>query len=119
MPGATQYAGSADRKNWARYEALPRDPRPGEAAQRTKRTYDIYHGALAELIQLLGAGKINEFLINRLKAIRTLWYMAYMRQNDRLYDIAVEDNNSSYNRAMWVLVGVLIAVLVVIIAVWF
>lgn len=24
-----------------------------------KRNYDIYHGALAELIQLLGAGKIN------------------------------------------------------------
>lgn len=46
-------------------------------------------------------------------------YMAYMQQNDRLYDIAVEDNNSSYNRAMWVLVSVLIAVLVVIIAVWF
>ncbi len=45
--------------------------------------------------------------------------MAYMQQNDRLYDIAVEDNNSSYNRAMWVLVSVLIAVLVVIIAVWF
>ncbi|SUG73807.1 methyl-accepting chemotaxis protein [Salmonella enterica subsp. enterica] len=45
--------------------------------------------------------------------------MAYMQQNDRLYDIAVEDNNSSYNQAMWVLVSVLIAVLVVIIAVWF
>ncbi len=44
--------------------------------------------------------------------------MAYMQQNDRLYDIAVEDNNSSW-RAMWVLVSVLIAVLVVIIAVWF
>lgn len=26
-----------------------------------KRNYDIYHGALAELIQLLGAGKINAF----------------------------------------------------------
>ncbi|QUJ08377.1 hypothetical protein KCP77_23000 [Salmonella enterica subsp. enterica] len=25
-------------------------------------------------------------------------HMVYMQQNDRLYDIVVEDNNSSYNR---------------------
>ena len=42
-----------------------------------------------------------------------------MQQNDRLYDIAVEDNNSSYSQAMWVLVCVLITVLAAIIAVWF
>ncbi|MGP8846848.1 Tar ligand binding domain-containing protein, partial [Enterobacter hormaechei] len=49
-------------KNWAIYESLPRDPRQSEAAfQEINRTYDIYHGALAELIQLLGDGKINAF----------------------------------------------------------
>ncbi len=67
-------------------------------------------------------GKINEFLINRLKAIRTLLRSstaAYMQQNDRLYDIAVEDNNSSYNQQRSTGQCVLIAVLVVIIAVWF
>ncbi len=49
-------------KNWADYEALPRDPRQSTAAAaEIKRNYDIYHNALAELIQLLGAGKINEF----------------------------------------------------------
>ncbi|MGO0765776.1 methyl-accepting chemotaxis protein II, partial [Citrobacter freundii] len=46
-------------------------------------------------------------------------YMSYMQQNDRLYDIAVEDNNSSYSQAMWVLICVLITVLAAIIAVWF
>ncbi len=50
-------------KRWAEYEAMPRDPRQSEsAALEIKRNYDIYHGALAELIQLLGAGKINDFL---------------------------------------------------------
>ncbi|MBK0865176.1 Tar ligand binding domain-containing protein, partial [Enterococcus faecium] len=49
-------------KNWAIYESLPRDPRQSEAAfQEINRTYGIYHGALAELIQLLGDGKINAF----------------------------------------------------------
>ncbi|AEZ48394.1 methyl-accepting chemotaxis protein [Salmonella enterica subsp. enterica serovar Typhi] len=72
MQGATNTLKLTE-KNWAQYEALPRDPRQSEAAfLEIKRTYDIYHDALAELIQLLGAGKINEFLINRLKAIRTL-----------------------------------------------
>ncbi|EKD4878390.1 methyl-accepting chemotaxis protein [Salmonella enterica] len=119
MQGATNTLKLTE-KNWAQYESLPRDPRQSEAAfLEIKRTYDIYHGALAELIQLLGAGKINEFFDQPTQSYQDAFekqYMAYMQQNDRLYDIAVEDNNSSYNQAMWVLVSVLIAVLVVIIA---
>ncbi|MDJ4947008.1 methyl-accepting chemotaxis protein [Salmonella enterica] len=122
MQGATN-ALKLTEKNWAQYESLPRDPRQSEAAfLEIKRTYDIYHGALAELIQLLGAGKINAFFDQPTQSYQDAFekqYMAYMQQNDRLYDIAVEDNNSSYNQAMWVLISVLIAVLVVIIAVWF
>lgn len=60
-------------KNWAYYEALPRDPRQSTAAAaEIKRNYDIYHNALAELIQLLGAGKINEFFDQRPRDIRTV-----------------------------------------------
>ncbi|EIP6202556.1 methyl-accepting chemotaxis protein [Salmonella enterica] len=122
MQGATNTLKLTE-KNWAQYESLPRDPRQSEAAfLEIKRTYDIYHGALAELIQLLGAGKINEFFDQPTQSYQDAFekqYMAYMQQNDRLYDIAVYDNNSSYNQAMSVLVSVLIAVLVVIIAVWF
>ncbi|MDU7744971.1 MAG: Tar ligand binding domain-containing protein, partial [Citrobacter sp.] len=95
-------------KNWAIYES--------------NRTYDIYHGALAELIQLLGDGKINAFFDQPTQSYQDGFekqYMSYMQQNDRLYDIAVEDNNSSYSQAMWVLICVLITVLAAIIAVWF
>ncbi|MEG1251105.1 MAG: Tar ligand binding domain-containing protein, partial [Citrobacter sp.] len=110
-------------KNWATYESLPRDPRQSEAAfQEINRTYDIYHGALAELIQLLGDGKINAFFDQPTQSYQDGFekqYMNYMQQNDRLYDIAVEDNNSSYSQAMWVLACVLITVLAAIIAVWF
>ncbi len=110
-------------KNWAIYESLPRDPRQSEAAfQEINRTYDIYHGALAELIQLLGEGKINAFFDQPTQSYQDGFekqYMNYMQQNDRLYDIAVEDNNASYSQAMWVLVCVLITVLAAIVAVWF
>lgn len=110
-------------KNWADYEALPRDPRQSTAAaSEIKRNYDIYHNALAELIQLLGAGKINEFFDQPTQGYQDGFekqYVAYMEQNDRLYDIAVSDNNASYSQAMWILVGVMIVVLAVILAVWF
>ncbi|END8918820.1 methyl-accepting chemotaxis protein [Escherichia coli] len=110
-------------KNWADYEALPRDPRQSTAAAaEIKRNYDIYHNSLAELIQLLGAGKINEFFDQPTQGYQDGFekqYVAYMEQNDRLYDIAVSDNNASYSQAMWILLGVMIVVLAVIFAVWF
>ncbi|MEC9641811.1 methyl-accepting chemotaxis protein [Escherichia marmotae] len=110
-------------KNWADYEALPRNSRQSTAAAtEIKRNYDIYHNALVELIQLLSAGKINAFFDQPTQGYQDGFekqYMAYMQQNDRLYDIAVTDNNASYNQAMWVLACVLIVVLAVIFAVWF
>ncbi len=109
-------------KNWADYEALPRDPRQSDAATlEIKRNYDIYHGALAELIQLLGAGKINEFFDQPTQSYQDGFekqYVNYLQQNDALYQTAVEDSNSSYRQAIWVLISVLAAVLVVIVAVW-
>ena len=109
-------------KNWAAYEALPRDPRQSDAdAMEIKRNYDIYHGALAELIQLLGAGKINAFFDQPTQSYQDGFekqYVSYLQQNDKLYQMAVEDSNSSFSQAIWVLISVLIAVLVVIVAVW-
>ena len=109
-------------KNWADYEALPRDSRQSDAdAMEIKRNYDIYHGALAELIQLLGAGKINAFFDQPTQSYQDGFekqYVNYLQQNDKLYKTAVEDSNSSYSQAIWVLISVLVAVLVVIVAVW-
>ncbi len=108
---------------WNEYQALPHDPRQNEAlTQEIKRQYDIYHGALAELIQLLGAGKINEFFDQPTQGYQDAFekqYVEFLQQNDHLYDLAVEDNNSSYSLAIWIIVGVLLAVLAVIVAVWF
>lgn len=70
----------------------------------------------------MGDGKINAFFDQPTQSYQDGFekqYMNYMQQNDRLYDIAVEDNNSSYSQAMWVLACVLITVLAAIIAVWF
>ena len=121
MQIATKSLSQAE-KSWAGYEAMPRDPRQSEAAAlEIQRNYDIYHGALAELIKLLGAGKINDFFDQPTQSYQDGFekaYVNYLQQNDSLYDLAVNDSNASYTQAMWILFSVMIAVLAVIISVW-
>ena len=121
MQIATKSLSEAE-KRWAEYEAMPRDPRQSEAAAlEIQRNYDIYHGALAELIKLLGAGKINDFFDQPTQGYQDGFekaYVNYLQQNDSLYDLAVNDSNASYTQAMWILFSVMIAVLAVIITVW-
>ena len=109
-------------EQWTAYEALPRDPRQSEqTAQEVKRTYDIYHNALAELIQLLGAGKINAFFDQPTQSYQDGMqkaYDSYLAENDGLYQLAVDGSNDSYNLALWILIGVLGTVLAVMIVVW-
>lgn len=108
---------------WGEYEALPIDPRQSqESVEQLKRNYDILHGALSELIQLLSTGKINEFFDQPTQGYQDGFeksYVDYLVQNDRLYQDAVNDNNSSYSMAMWILIGVLALVAVAIVLVWF
>lgn len=108
---------------WEEYEALPIDPRQSqESVEQLKRNYDILHGALSELIQLLSTGKINEFFDQPTQGYQDGFeksYVDYLVQNDRLYQEAVNDNNSSYSMAMWILIGVLALVAVAIVLVWF
>ncbi|MHA6306322.1 methyl-accepting chemotaxis protein [Hafnia paralvei] len=108
---------------WGEYEALPIDPRQSqESVGQLKRNYDILHGALSELIQLLSTGKINEFFDQPTQSYQDGFeksYVDYLVQNDRLYQEAVNDNNSSYSMAMWILIGVLALVAVAIVLVWF
>ena len=109
-------------KEWVAYEALPRDPRQSEESiNEIKRNYVIYHGALAELIQLLGAGKINEFFDQPTQKYQDGFeqqYVTYLQQNDRLYQQAVDDNNQSYSQAIWILAVILALVVAAIITVW-
>ena len=109
-------------KDWTAYEALPRDPRQSEESiNEIKRNYVIYHGALAELIQLLGAGKINDFFDQPTQKYQDGFekaYVDYLQQNDHLYQQAVDDNNQSYSQAIWIIIVILLLVAAVIITVW-
>ena len=92
-----------------------------QSAERVKQQYDILYGALSELIQLLGEGKINAFFDQPTQSYQDNFeqsYNVYLEQNGKLYQIAVDGSNSSYNSAIWTLIVVLVVVLAVIVLAW-
>lgn len=109
-------------RNYAAYEKIPQDPRQDpQATEKLKQQYGILYGALSELIQLLGEGKINAFFDQPTQKYQDDFeqtYNAYLQQNGRLYQIAVDGSNSSYSSAIWTLIVVIIVVLAAIVGVW-
>ncbi|XPE61075.1 Tar ligand binding domain-containing protein [Shigella flexneri] len=70
---------------------MPRHPHHSTAAAAINVLRYLSQCA-GELIQLLGAGKINEFFDQPTQGYQDGFekqYVAYMEQNNRLYDIAV------------------------------
>ncbi len=118
---AKEELGEAER-HYAAYEKIPQDPRQDpQSAERLKQQYDVLYGALSELIQLLGEGKINAFFDQPTQSYQDNFeqsYNGYLEQNGKLYQIAVDGSNSSYNSAIWTLIVVLVVVLAVIVLVW-
>ncbi|TQI81112.1 methyl-accepting chemotaxis sensory transducer with TarH sensor [Serratia fonticola] len=113
---------SAAEQHYAAYEKIPLDARQdSEAAEKLKQHYTILHDALAELIQLLSSGKINEFFDQPTQSYQDGFeqvYNNYLQQNDKLYQHAVDAGNSSFTFALWTLGVVLLVVLAVIVLVW-
>ncbi|HGY5903426.1 TPA: Tar ligand binding domain-containing protein, partial [Serratia marcescens] len=109
-------------RHYAAYEKIPQDPRQDpQSAERVKQQYDILYGALSELIQLLGEGKINAFFDQPTQSYQDNFeqsYNVYLEQNGKLYQIAVDGSNSSYNSAIWTLIVILAVVLAVIVLAW-
>lgn len=109
-------------QHYAAYDKIPLSPRQdAQSAEKLKQQYGILHGALSELVQLLGEGKINAFFDQPTQSYQNGFediYNTYLAQNDKLYQSAVEDSNNSFSFAIWTLVVVLVVVLAVIVLVW-
>ena len=109
-------------QHYAAYDKIPLDARQdAQSAEKLKQQYGILQGALTELTQLLGEGKINAFFDQPTQSYQDAFediYNIYLAQNDKLYQTAVEDSNKSFSFAIWTLVVVLLVVLAVIVLVW-
>ncbi|MBS0967493.1 HAMP domain-containing protein [Chimaeribacter arupi] len=110
-------------QHYANYQKIPLDAGQNPRyADEVKKNYDILHGALSELIELISIGRINDFFEQPTQSYQDGFekaFVNYIDQNDKLYDHAVKDSESSFGNAMWVLGTVLILVLLLIAAAWF
>ncbi|PLR31812.1 methyl-accepting chemotaxis protein II [Chimaeribacter californicus] len=110
-------------QHYANYQKIPLDAGQNPRyADEVKKNYDILHGALAELIELISIGRINDFFEQPTQSYQDGFekaFVNYIDQNDKLYDHAVKDSESSFGNAMWVLGTVLVLVLLLIAAAWF
>ncbi|MGL5701246.1 MAG: methyl-accepting chemotaxis protein [Kluyvera sp.] len=121
MQMATKLLAESERR-WAAYQAIPREEHQNEAAaQEIQRNYESFHGALLELVQLMGEGKIHDFFNQPTQGYQDGFekaYMDYLQQNNNLFKLAVKDSEESYVEAIWILCSVLFAVLATIVAIW-
>lgn len=110
-------------EHYANYQKVPRDPSQDvRYAEEVKKHYDILHGALTELIELISIGRINDFFDQPTQGYQNGFeqaYVSYIDQNDKLYNKAVNDSESSFGRAMWILGTVGTLVVLLIVAAWF
>lgn len=106
-------------EHYAKYQKIPADASQNPAyAAEIKKNYDILNGALTELTELIGLGRINDFFEQPTQQYQDGFekaFVNYIDQNDQLYNHSVNISENSYSDSLWVL-GVILVLLVVFIA---
>ena len=118
---ATQDLKIAD-QHFANYQKIPVDASQNPAlAAEAKKQYQVLHDALAELIELIGLGRINDFFEQPTQKYQDNFekaFVSYIDQNDHLYDEAVKVSENSFSHALWMLGTVLIVLAIIIVLAW-
>ncbi|WP_411705551.1 methyl-accepting chemotaxis protein [Edaphovirga cremea] len=109
-------------QHYANYQKIPLDPsQDPRAADEVKKNYEILHGALSELIELIGIGRINDFFDQPTQGFQEGFekaFVSYIAHNDQLYNNAVNGSQKSFTNAIWVLGTVFALVVLMIICAW-
>ncbi|TKJ84088.1 Tar ligand binding domain-containing protein, partial [Erwinia persicina] len=109
-------------KNYALWNSrLTEQGKTADNVLAIQKNYDILHSALSELIQLMNAGKINEFFDQPTQGYQDGFahaYDAWLTNNDAQAAAGAEENLRSYGQAIWILGIALVVSLMVISGVW-
>ncbi|MFK8260454.1 methyl-accepting chemotaxis protein [Erwinia sp. AnSW2-5] len=100
---------------------LPADVLSLPHVQGVNENYKILHGALTELIQMLTSGDFKGFVDQPTTGFQNGFEKAYdvwLANTDSLLAAGSAQNESAYQRAIWVLLAILIISLVIIATVW-
>ncbi|AEX51740.1 methyl-accepting chemotaxis protein [Rahnella aquatilis] len=109
-------------QHFASYQKIPVDASQNpQLAADAKKQYQVLHDALSELIELIGLGRINDFFEQPTQQYQDNFekaFVAYIDQNDRLYNDAVKVSENSFTHALWMLGTVLIVLAIFILLAW-
>ncbi|MEC5318461.1 methyl-accepting chemotaxis protein [Brenneria populi subsp. brevivirga] len=91
-------------------------------ARVLKENYATLHQALSELVQFLANDEFAKFVEQPTQSYQDNFekaYYAYRADSDKVYQSGVEENDSAYDSALWVLGAVIILVLALVLVSWF
>ncbi|WP_075182037.1 methyl-accepting chemotaxis protein [Pantoea sp. 1.19] len=107
---------------WKAWHASLSDAgREAQNVTAVQQHYEALHGALTELITLLGAGKINAFFDQPTQRYQDGFEQAFNRwqkANDALSDAGVSQNQRAYQRSLWMLGALGLLLLAIVALVW-
>ena len=110
------------KEHYDKYYALPETPGLDEhLADRLEEQYGIYSATLAKMNALLAEGKLEEMFKQNAEQKQTAMqevYREWRSAQTALATAGVQDNESDYQKIIWLLSAVMMIVITVIIASW-
>ncbi|BBV73722.1 methyl-accepting chemotaxis protein (plasmid) [Enterobacter kobei] len=113
----------ADAKShYDKYFALPETPGMNEPlVDRLEEQYRIFSSTLAQMNKLLAEGKLEEMFKQNAEKKQNAMQVVYREwraEQAKLASQGVKDNESDYQRIMWILSAIMVLVLAVIVISW-
>ena len=109
-------------KEWKNYEnSLVNYQDKGTESVLIRQKYDVLHGALTELIKMLGEGNIKGFFDQPTQGYQDEFqkqFAIYAGQHAEQYHHAIENSETAYQMAIVILAGVMIILVILILFVW-
>ncbi|TKJ78435.1 Tar ligand binding domain-containing protein, partial [Erwinia persicina] len=100
---------------------LPPDVLSLPHVQSVNENYKILHGALIELIQMLTSGDFKGFVDQPTTGFQNGFEQAYtvwLKNTDGMLAAGSAQNESAYQRAIWILLTILLVSVIIIATVW-
>ncbi|WP_435953150.1 methyl-accepting chemotaxis protein [Dryocola sp. BD626] len=110
-------------KHYAAFKQIPSvSPEMDAVVKDVDDDYQNYNQALTELIGFLERGNLDAYFAQSTQSLQNALekaFQQYLALNDRSYEQSYIASNAEYTLAKWQIVGLAIALLAVIVLVWF
>ncbi|HED2611179.1 TPA: Tar ligand binding domain-containing protein [Citrobacter koseri] len=109
-------------RHYDKYYALPETPGLDEhLADRLEEQYGIYSATLAKMNTFLAAGQLEEMFKQNAEQKQTAMqdvYLEWRAVQAELTNAGIQQNEQDYQRILWILAAVMLAVVAVIVISW-